>query len=1040
MIRYKNILLRLSLIMLPLLLMQAVKASNDGNNTGITVVQSPKNVTGRVVDEQKQPLPGVNVLEKGTTNGTITDKDGNYTILVPENATLVFSFIGYLPEEATVAGKSEINMSLIPSIEELEQVVVIGYGTVEKRDLTGSVASVSSEDMENSSLNSVDQVLQGRVAGVVFNQSSGQPGGESTIRIRGNSSINASNDPLYVIDGIPIVNDAGSAGVVRGAGINPLSTINPDDIESVSVMKDASAAAIYGARGANGVIIITTKKGKKGPMQLTFNSSYGIQEPIKLLDVMNAKEYATIINESQYMANKPPLYTNLDSIGEGTNWQKEILRAAPTMNYNLSANGGNETTNYSISASYLDQDGIIIQTNFKRYAVRLNLESQVSKRFRIGTSTNFTRVESNGAITDDGFLQNGAITTALRFNPMLPVRDSAGNYTYKDDRMENVGNPVAWLEQSTNQRINNRAMSNIWGEYEIIDGLKFKTRFSADAYFNKENLFVPPGLVETQASNGDAAMSTVQALTWVTENMLHYNKNFNDNNRFEALLVQSAQGYRQEGLMATVIDFPNPSLGINSIGAGLTHNAGSWTSKSGLSSFAGRVNYILKNRYIFTFNGRYDGSSKFGPGNKYGFFPSGAFAWNVSDEPFMAGMNFFNDLKFRSSYGLTGNEGIPTDRTRFTLTQTEVLFDDKTIQKGYAPDFYKLANPNLKWESTAQLDLGIDATFLNNIFNLTADFYQKKTTGLLLNVPVNETSGFGDSFQNIGDLQNTGFEFALNADVNAGVFTWKPGFNFSLNRNKVLDLKGNDEIKNEFGSVASIAGDWQVVFEGKSLGTFYGYVSDGIVQESDNLATLPKIAGNTPAVGDRKYKDFDGDGNITDADKRIIGNANPDFTFGFTNNFNYRGFDLSVFIQGSVGNKVANFNRLYLESLDGNSNDLREVAANRWTQSNPSNEYPRVGYINDNVSGFSDVYVEDGSYIRLKNVSLGYTFDQKMLSIKGIKSIRLYATFVNLLTLTKYSGYDPELNHFPYDNLSQGADYGGYPSAKAYNFGIKLSF
>lgn len=996
-------------------------------------------VSGKVIDTSGDPLPGVNVIEKGTNNGTTTDADGRYTLNVSPGAVLVATFIGYLPEEIAVDNRTLIDISMTPDIMQLNEVVVIGYGAVEKKDLTGSVGSVKKEDLAGAPINTFDQILQGRVAGVVFNQASGAPGGLTSIRIRGSNSINAGNEPLYVIDGVPIINDdeGASAGVARGSVLNALAALNPDDIESMEILKDASATAIYGARGANGVILVTTKRGKAGKNQLTLDTYYGVQEVIKKLDVLNAKEYAFLINEARYANGQAPLYPDPESLGEGTDWQDEIFRTAPVMNVNLSASGGNEKSTYAISGSYFKQEGVIIKSDFERYSMRANLDNQISDKIRLGSNLSVSHLINNGVLTEDGGLLTGVVSAALSFNPILPVKDANGNYTYADDRNTSLGNPVAEIMLSDNQRKSTRLLGNIYGEYEIIKGLTARVSLGADAFYNKENLFVPPGLFKTKASNGEASVATIHGLTWLNENTLTYKRTF-DRHTFDGVIGFTSQLSQAELVRASALSFPNISLRYHALQVGEDpQTPGTYTTRAGLVSYLGRVNYNFDDRFLLTLTGRVDGSSKFGPGNKYGVFPSGAFAWRLSKESFLQNVRPVDDLKLRVSYGLTGNQEIPSNRTVALMTVTETLFDDATPRKGFAPS--NLPNHNLKWETTAQLDVGIDATLFNRL-NITADYYHKKTSDLLVAIPVAAISGFTSAFANIGELENKGFEFSVSANNKFGDLRWDPAFNISFNKTKVLDLKGNDRILNDFGTLIGISG-WQIVLEGEELGAFYGYVFDGIVQEGENLDNVPKIPSNpNMAPGDRKYKDLNNDGFITEADKTIIGYAQPDFVFGFNNNFSYKGFDLNIFIQGSVGNDIANFNRAYLNSLNGNSNNLREVAANRWTPQNPSNEYPRAAMVRTDVSGFTSTYVEDGTYVRLKNVSLGYRFSKPFISKAGLNSLRLYVSAKNLLTLTNYTGYDPELNRFANDNLSQGADYGGYPTAKLYTVGLNIGF
>ena len=996
-------------------------------------------VEGTVQDENDEGLPGVTITVKNTTRGTTTDVDGRYRISVNSEDVLVFSSVGFDTEEVTVGTQTVINISMVPDITALDEIVVVGYGAVQKRDLTGSVSSVKLDEVKGQPINSLDQVLQGRAAGVVFNQASGKPGGLTTIRIRGSSSINASNEPLYVIDGIPIINDddGASAGAARGSALNALANLNPNDIESIEILKDASSTAIYGARGANGVVLITTKRGKKGQATFNFDAYYGVQETIKKLDLLNAREYGYVINEARYAAGQPPLY-DIDTLGEGTDWQDELFRIAPIQNYSLSTSGGGEKNTYAISASYFSQDGIIRKSDFERYSFRVNLDSDITDWLKIGNNLSASYLNSRGVLTEDNTILTGAVTAATRFNPIQGVYNSSGDYTFVDSRDGTLGNPIAEIDLSDNERSSARVLGNLFADIQLLEGLTARISLGADMFFNKEDLFVPPGLFKTRTSEGDANVGTRQGITLLNENTLTYDNSFGKH-AFNALVGVTAQSFRSELLNTAVIGFSTIGLRANAIQvADETVGKATYVVEAGLVSYLARVNYKFDDRYLFTLTGRVDGSSKFGPGNRYAFFPSGAFAWRVSNEPFMQDISGINDLKLRASYGFSGNQEIPANQAVSLLSTTQVVFDDANVKTGFVP--INLANRNLKWETTAQLDVGVDFTLFDRL-SITADYYIKKTSDILVAVPVASTSGFTSAYDNIGDLENKGFELSITAGNQFGDFRWDPSFNISFNKSKVLDLKGNDRITNDFGNLLGMQG-WQVVFEGEELGTHYGYVFDGIIQSDENLEDIPRIPSN-PNIqpGDKKYKDLNNDGLITEEDKTIIGYAQPDYVFGFTNNFSYKGFDLNIFIQGSVGKDIANFNRVALTSLNGISNDLREAAANAWTPTNPSNEYPRIAQARTDLNGpgsFNSYFVEDGSYVRLKNLSLGYTFSNKLLSNIGLASLRCYVAATNLWTLTDYSGYDPELTIFANDNLSQGADYGGYPTAKMYTVGLSI--
>ncbi len=1001
-------------------------------------------ISGKVKSMEGEELPGVNVLIKGTTIGTVTDVNGDYRITVPdENAVLVFSYVGYVTEEIAVENQLVIDIVLIQTVESLSEVIVIGYGTVKKSDLTGAVSSVKSEELKAIPVTSFDQALQGRAAGVQVIQTTGAPGGETNIRIRGASSVNASSEPLYVIDGMLINSDGGEMTIGgRGPRIGPLSSINPSEIESIEVLKDASATAIYGSRGANGVILITTKRGKAGQAAINFESYYGWQEAANQLDLLNAEQFAQLVNEANINAGRNPAYVNPATLGEGTDWQEELLRVAPIANYQLTLSGGTEKVRYALSGGYFMQDGIVIDSDFDRYSFRANIDSDIRENLTIGTSLSYNRSSSNGVLTGPGQIIPGVITGAMQFNPIATVydpRETLG-YTFEHFLKTGIANPVAEAREYEAETITTRILGNVYAEYEIIEGLDFRTSFGIDGLNSKSNTFGPNGLKRTESSLGEASVGTLQALTWLNTNTLTYDRAFGDHSNFNAMVGFEIQQFRNESLTTLVFDFPDPRSGWHNLGAGQNpqppiNGELDWS----LISYLGRINYSLHGKYLFTLSGRVDGASKFAKGNKYGFFPSAAFAWQVSDEPFMKDLGFIYDLKLRASYGLTGNQAIGPYGSLALITD----FGEGVFNNGSGPaevifgrEPLSFPNEDLQWESTQQANVGIDLSVMEGRISLTTELYLKKTSDLLLITPIPFTTGFQNTLLNVGNVENKGFSIELNSINTKGAVRWNTALNFSVNRNKITNLARNEDINLGFGG--------NILREGEPIGTFFGYVFDGIFQTEAETESSPVIVGQNPSAGDRKYRDISGpngtpDGVINDLDRTIIGSAQPDFIWGLSNEVSYKNFTLNLFFQGSQGNDMVNMNLLNIENVNGQQNVLEEAWTRRWTPDNPSNEYARaLATANDNI--FSSRFVEDASYIRLKNVMLSYDFPSPILEKLRLQNLRVYASGTNLLTITDYSGYDPEGNAYGATTNIVGVDDGNYPQTKTYLLGLNIGF
>ncbi|MBO9701310.1 MAG: TonB-dependent receptor [Sporocytophaga sp.] len=985
-----------------------------------TAASAQEVLKGRIADDKTgEPLVGAVLKIKDTEEGSVTDIDGNYEFITshPFPFTLVVKFAGYEQKEVEIYEALDEDLSIkLKNSSLLNEVVVVGYGTQKRSDVTGSVATVS-EEILKTPVTSVDKLLQGSVAGVQVTQSSGQPGGSVSIRIRGGNSINGGNEPLYVIDGFPVYNDNNdaNAGVTAGPSINALASLNPSDIESIDVLKDASATAIYGSRGANGVVIITTKKGKAGQNNISYDSYYGVSQVIKTLDVLtDAKQWAQLRNDARINSGKTPYYTQgqIDSMSGGTDWQKEAFRQAGFQNHQVTFRGGDEKTRFSISGNYYKQNGVLENTDFKRYSGRFNLEHNFSQRFRV--AANLTGSQTSAQTVNDQIVR-----FLLLMPPTVPVKDANGNYTYQSEFETPLGNPIATLKNITNRTNTFRLLGNIYGDYTITKGLTARVSIGTDLINNKQNVYIPSTIYQGANSNstGTAAIGAKFTNTWLNENTLNYSTNIGKNHKLNAVAGFTQQYYKTESVTGGSQQFVSDALTYNDLSTGAVYTKPtSNTSDWGLQSFLGRVNYSYAQKYYLTITGRADGSSRFGKNNKWGFFPSAALAWNINRESFLASNDYISNLKLRLSGGLTGNQEIGLYQSLSTLSTNTYFFNNQTVI-GFSPN--RISNPDLSWERTKQFDAGVDIAILNNRVDLTIDAYYKKTSDLLLNVPIPYTTGQSTALQNYGVVSNKGIELALTTqNVKTEKFNWTTSFVYSLNRNKVESLGDGVDYVISGQSIAKV---------GQPLGSFYGYKSIGIYQTGEA----------TP--GNIKYADINGDGQITqDRDRVVIGNAQPKFLAGLTNNFYYKNFDVSIFFYASYGNKVFNQNRQQLEQLTGQQN-ASTAALDRWTTSNPSTTMPRA-FFEDATTVVSDRFVEDASFLRLKNIVIGYTLPAKLTNKAHIGKARFYIAAQNILTLTKYTGYDPEVSKNEQTTLTQGVDYGVYPNSKSYQVGLNVTF
>ncbi len=996
-------------------------------------IENAIKVTGKITSTIGEPIPGATVVVNGTTQGTITNSDGGYSLSnVPENGTLVFSFVGMKTKTADVNGKSQIDIILEEESIGLDEVIAIGYGMVKKSDLTGSVSSLKGDDLNTGSNSSIEQALQGRSAGVQVIQSSSEPGGGMAIRIRGAGSVNAGSSPLYVIDGLPIDNslviDGTGPGVVgTRTPRNPLSSINPADIESIEILKDASATAIYGARGANGVIIVTTKKGKEGRLNITYSGYSGLQTPANQIELLKPQEYMTALNGILEDGGGNPEERVTGVQGSGTNWQDEVTRDAVVQSHSISLSGGNNSTNYFASLNYFNQEGVVINSAFKRYDARMNLDHSINK-FHFGI--NFTTSHSHDDYVTYGYGINedaGSLYAALNFDPSIEIYNGDG--TYQTSSYITIDNPLALANDERSSANNYRTMGTIFGEYSILPEWKVKLNLGVDVQNSRRDFYVGR---ETKEGAGAGGIGTVRVGTssnYLVEGTTTYNLEINEKHNLNFMSGVTFQNFNLDRFSGSGRNFPTEVTKTNSMGAAdpTLYSMGSFKSNYKLFSVIGRINYSLLQNYLFTATFRGDGSSRFGENNKFGYFPSFAFAWKLHQEEFIKNLDLFSQLKFRASWGKTGNQSIGNYQSLTTFAGGPTAILDE--QKVTTLDPSRIGNMDLKWETTDQTNFGFDMGFLENRIFATADYFEKKTSDMLLHLPIPSSSGFGSILQNVGSIKNTGFEFMIDSKNLVGKFKWSTSLNFSRIKNVVTDLGSVSEIIHES---AGWSNQIAVIREGETLNSFYGYNVLGVWQQDDDFS----VTTDPVAPGDLKYQDTNGDGAVNAEDRVILGNSFPDYMWGIANNFSFKGFSLNVFFEGVEGLSMLNNNLVdsYFP-INFRRNKYAEPYLNRWTPENPSNKYP--SFVNPNGQGNKAVNsytVEDASYIRLKTVKLSYNFNLK--NRKVFKNAVVYVTGQNLFTFTNYSGLDPANNSN--GNPSLKIDYNSYPVAKTFMVGVEL--
>jgi TonB-linked SusC/RagA family outer membrane protein len=1015
---------------------------------------APQNVpvSGRVTDPKGEPLPGVTVLVKGTTIGTSTGTDGSFSLSAPENSTLVFSSVGFKTQELAVTGAtSTIAVRLSDDQQALNEVVVVGYGTQTRQDLSTSVASVGGQALARQPVAGFDQALQGQAPGVQVTAPSGAPGAGINVRVRGNASLSLNGSPLYVIDGVPVLPDysASQELSVGNQRLNPLNTINPSDIESIDVLKDGAAAAIYGVRAANGVVVITTKRGKVGQAQVGLSVYYGIQKLRKKLDVLNSQQFAQEFNEIQTNAGLAPGYPTAASIPNiNTDWQDEVYRTASQQNYQLNVSGGTEKTRYYVAGGYFKQEGISQNSGFDRYNFKINLEQTVSQKFRIGTNLNLSRSHTNGSVRSELALGNsGTVLGALSQIPTVPVRNANG--TYGVNPFNQSDNPVGDLLETSNQAVVYQGIGNIYGEYDILKNLKVRSSLGIDFRTQTENRFISrnyPGTSNSDASTrGSASTATNQQVIWLNENTLTYNPNLGDKHHLTLLAGESMQASDRFTSGATTQGFSSNAVPYLSSGATVVGIPYSYGEQWSLLSFFGRANYDFDGKYLLQASFRSDATSRFTDKYRFGYFPAVSAAWRISKEDFFPQGGKVSDLKLRASFGANGNQEVYAYQ-RFSRYSPGSNYQGggSAIVGGITQS--DIGNNDLRWETTYQYNAGVDFSMFDNRLTLTVDLYNKQTKDLLLAVPIPVSTGAGtlSVTQNIGKIQNRGLEIGLvttNVVAQDNGFGWTTNFNVSGNRNKIIDL-GTQVSDAGVVSARSIIDNngYSISQPGQPLGMFYGYVMQGIVQSNAEGQGLATQNGNRPVAGDVRFADLNGDGVINDQDRTLIGNPNPKAFAGVTNNFSYKGVELSVFFQGSFGNQIYNQTRQIIESQSDPLNQSTRVL-NHWTPNNTNTDIPRP--VRNDPQGnnrFSTRWIEDGSYVRLKNVTLGYNFPTSLSKRASIQNLRLYVTAQNLITWTKYLGYDPEVSADPFSSTAFGRDYGVYPQARTYTVGINATF
>ena len=1046
-------------------------------------VQQAKKVSG-IVQDAMGPVIGASIKVKGTNTGVATDFDGKFTLSVNPGSTLIVSYIGYITKEVKVGNQTSLKIFLEEDKKLLDEVVVVGYGTMKKSDISGSSVNLGEKAMKGSIISSLDQSLQGRAAGVTAVSTSGAPGTASSIRVRGTATINSNAEPLYVIDGV-IVQSSNTSGSSLGFGdaldngptstVSPLSTINPADIVSMEILKDASATAIYGAQGANGVVLITTKRGKAGEAKFSYDGMVAWSRQTKRLDMMNLREFGDYYND--FVASgfggikEDPYYSDVSLLGKGTNWQDAIFQTAFQQQHQVSAQGGTEKIQYYVSAGYMNQEGTIIGSEFNRLSVRANLDAQLKSWLKLGLSATFSDSNDNLKLTDGA---EGIVGFALSSLPEAPIYDIDGNYASFARENYSIHNPIAKAMEQNNMLNRKKLNGNIYAEVTPIKNLVWHAEIGYDIGYSKAEIYNNAIDLPNWKESNESSIQKNNNTYWQLKNYITYNNTFAEKHSLTAMVGQECWESKWDYTRVANTNLPSDAVHNPQLGTG-TATINSGFGSSSMASFFTRWTYSYDNRYNATYTYRYDGSSNFGPNNRWAGFHSAAASWRFTNEKFMKDIKWLSNGKLRVGWGQTGNSNINSYVWGVNMQQVYT-----SLGNGYRPQ--NIPNLDVRWEKQSQIDVGLDIGLFNDRINLTLDWYQKESKDMLMELQLpsymgtqgNDNSKLKAPMGNYGHIRNTGFEITLNTHPLIGKFQWDSEMQISFNKNKLIALNGTAS-----SAIVGYAqwGQTQVTKTdiGESLYSFYGYVCDGIYQDLADLETSPKPSAyptngvfngaNTTYVGDIKYKDLNGDGVIDENDRTNIGSPLPKFTYGWTNTFRYKNFDLSIFINGSYGNKVMNLtkrnlttmssawsnqhvdviNRARLEPIDAS---IVYTDGSKWYNhvenvrvANPDASLPRaiIGDPNDN-DRISDRYVEDGSYLRLKNLALGYTFPKKIVKTLGVENLRVYCNIQNLFTITGYDGYDPEIGVSTMSVNVMGVDYGRYPSPTTYSFGLNMSF
>lgn len=1008
-------------------------------------------ISGKITDDQGEALIGATILVKGSAAGTATDVEGNYSLTLPENASiLVVSYTGYSTQEVEIGSRTIVDVQLALDAAQLDEVVVVGYGTTKKSDLTGAVGSTSGEDLQERPQGNIAQALSGRVAGVAITQNSGRPGGQSKVRIRGNTSISLDNSPLYVVDGIILastttVNTNGTYGGLQG-GTTPIDYLNPNDIESIEVLKDASATAIYGARGANGVVLVTTKRGNKSGASVSYDNYLSLGVLARKMDVLSSEEFMMIEDVAYQNAEKfdpigweagrytdpalkrtdPRLFNADGSAIYDTDWQEEVTQNAVSQNHQVSFTGGGPGGTYGAFLGYTDEQGIMKESWMKRYSARFVVDTDVNNWIKVGGSLGYN-------YQHERILQGSWVgRNMIEGVPMIPVKYPDGSWATNRDYpgMEGGPNPVQVGEVYEEYLKTSTVLGNAYTNISLAKGLELRSTLGINTIGQLRDDFAPSGLAFIAANqNGIAHKGSQNFVSWQFENYLTYTKTLADIHALTGMLGASWQKSTREAYDVSVWDWSDNYYGTNNLAAGGNPRPATSNKRSeGFNSYFGRINYVLNGKYLLTLTGRQDGSSKFGEENRFGFFPSAAVAWRVSDENFFTGGNLISNLKLRASYGETGNSNIPAYSDQQGLSTYSYLFNG-ALQGGIG-NSNSLANSALRWERTVQYDVGLELGLFKGRIALELDAYRKQTTDMLFNAPVPQTTGFpGGAFQNIGSMENKGMEITLNTvNIENRNFSWESTFNISMNKNKVLKLSGGSDISQ--GVVR--------IQEGEPLNNFWGWINLGTWGEDEVDAARAANANWTS--GDMKLQDLDGDVLITVNDMTVIGNGLPDGFGSLINNVNYKNFEFVFDLQFTYGNDIMWLTTRPQRNRQGIANSLSEVL-DAWTPENQETFIPQWRPVNagyDNRNTTSMIY--DGSFIRARNVMLAYNAPNTLLSRLNISKLRVYTAIQNLFVLTEYPGYDPEASTNNRAFNSGQVNFQAYPRPKVYMVGMNLSF